>query len=63
MKESEWKGKYSTNGNQKCYTIETNKNICDYIFWEGKCLNKESLKGEIIGIKKEKLIEELDKFY
>ena len=61
-KEYEWKGNYSSNGNDNCCCkLMINQKKYDYIFWEGPCMKEDQFTGnEIIGIKSETFEEELD---
>ena len=59
-KEYEWKGTYSSNGNEDACQITINEKKYDYIFWEGPCIKEDQFNGEIIGIQSDKFEEELD---
>ena len=60
-KEYEWKGKYSSNGNDNCCKVTINGKNYDYLFWEGPCNKEDQFKGNVIGIKEDNFEEELDK--
>ena len=59
-KQYEWKGTYSSNGNEDACQITINEKKYDYIFWEGPCIKEDQFNGEIIGIQSDKFEEELD---
>ena len=60
QKEYEWKGTYSSNGNEDACKITIYNKQYDYIFWEGPCIKEDQFNGEIIGIQSDKFEEELD---
>ena len=59
-KEYEWKGSYSSKGNNDACEMKINNKKYEYVFWEGPCMKGDEFKGEVIGIKADKFEEELD---